>query len=161
MTWAAIVEITLAGTICIWWECDPVGTTSQYGRGGPTTVLAVAMAATIAGALRPVPKFRYRRRLQVALGVAIAVAATGPGCLALSDLISPKPTGIYLLLTEATIGMAVVATSGIRTGSTTSHPAGGASRSCPGDPAPHLYTPDAGRQPAEDQLSDQPMIRAE
>lgn len=162
VAWAAIAEITLAGTICLWWECDPMGVTSQYGRGGPTTVLAAAMAATIVGALLAAQQLRYHRLLRLAISFAVAVAAAGPGCLALSGLLSPKPTGTYLLLAQATIGMGVVAASGIRTGSTANRPADSASRPCSDDNESHLPMPDGSRRPAEHHsTTDQPITRAE
>jgi hypothetical protein len=161
LMWAAIAEITLTGTIYIWWECDPTGVTRHYGRGAPTAVLAIAMAATVVGSLPAARPSGYHRGLRIAIGISVAAAAAAPASLTLWDVISPSPTGTYLLLVQATIGMGVVATSAMRTHATTNHSTGRSPRLGATGSKRHLVPPDDGQPPTERRPSDQTITRAE
>lgn len=161
LVWAAIAEITLTGTICVWWECDPAGVTRHYGRGAPTAVLAAAMAATVVGSLPAVRPSGYCRRLRIAIGISVAAAAAAPGSLTLWDVISPSPTGTYLLLVQATIGMVVVATNAMRTRTTTNHSAPRIPRLGATGSKRHIVPPADDQPPTERQPSDQTITRAE
>lgn len=161
LIWAAIAEITLTGTICIWWDCDPAGVIRHYGRGAPTAALAVAVAATVLGSLPAARPFSYRRRLRIAIGISVAAAAAIPGSLTLWDVISSAPTGTYLLLAQATIGMGVVAANAVRTRATPNYPARRRCRSGTTRGQRHLRPPDDGQPPTGRQPSDQPITRAE
>lgn len=111
VTWAAIAEIGLAGTIYIWSLSASAAVRAGYGRAGSIVLLAVSMLATAIGVAFLLGRSRIGQRQRIMTGVGLAVIAGGVVPLALLDLLTPGSSGIFVPLALAIAGMCFVATS--------------------------------------------------